>query len=79
MSKYLDISIFQYLDIPIFTKNLQGAWEPVNVDAAARTSAQEIEVENCADDDSEDDDDVITMIVKMMMMMVMMTMAMVKK
>ena len=49
MSKYLDISIFQYL------RNLQGAWEPVNVDAAARTSAQEIEVENCADDDSEDD------------------------
>ena len=29
----------------------------MNVDAAARTSAQEIEVENCADDDSEDDDD----------------------
>ena len=62
MSKNLDISIFQYLNIPILRysniyENLQGAWEPVNVDAAARTSAQEIEVENCADDDSEDDDD----------------------
>ena len=54
--------IFRYLNIPIFRysniyENLQGAWEPVNVDAAARTSAQEIEVENCADDDSEDGDD----------------------
>ena len=39
------------------TSVTQGAWEPVNVDAAARTSAQEIEVEHCADDDSEDDDD----------------------
>ena len=41
--------IFIYLNIPIFRysniyENLQGAWEPVNVDAAARTSAQEIEV-----------------------------------